>query len=85
MIIKRIAAKAQMESEDVAAVNVRNTGASVMRARNIIMDDFKALRSANGVSIATVHMRFGLTVGKVICILLLGAERTPGSISNEEK
>ena len=47
-----------MESEDVAAVSVRNTGESVMRARNIIMDDFNALRSANGVSIATVHIYF---------------------------
>lgn len=44
-----------MESEDVAAVSVRNIGESDMRARNIIIDDFKALRSANGVSIATVH------------------------------
>ena len=58
MIIKRIAAKAQIESEDVAAVSVRNTGESDMSARNIIMDDFKVLRSTKGFSIVAVHVFF---------------------------
>ena len=34
-----------MESEDVAAVNVLSTGDKDMRARNIIMDDFRAFIS----------------------------------------
>jgi len=45
-----------MESEDVAAVSVRSTGESDMRERNIIIDDFKVLRSVKQVSIASsVH------------------------------
>jgi hypothetical protein len=40
----RKADNAQIESEDVAAVNVLSTGDNDMRARNIKMDDFKALR-----------------------------------------
>jgi hypothetical protein len=40
----RKADNAQMESEDVAAVNVLNTGDNDIRARNIKIDDFRALR-----------------------------------------
>jgi len=39
----RKAESAQMESEDVAAVNVLSTGDKDIRARNIIMDDLRAL------------------------------------------
>lgn len=46
---KSIAARAQIESEDVAAVSVRKTGDNDTRTRNIIMDDFIAFRSRRGV------------------------------------
>lgn len=39
------AARAQIESEDVAAVKVRKTGDSDMSTRNIIIDDFITLKS----------------------------------------
>lgn len=42
------AERAQIESEDVAAVSVLSTGESDMSARNIKMDDLKALMSACG-------------------------------------
>lgn len=37
------AESAQTESEDVAAVNVRNTGESDTNARNINIEDFSVL------------------------------------------
>jgi hypothetical protein len=43
-----------MESEDVAAVNVLSTGDSDIRARNIIIDDFRALRSKAYTSLASI-------------------------------
>jgi hypothetical protein len=39
------AERAQIVSDEVAAVSVRKTGESDMRARNIKIDDFRALRS----------------------------------------
>lgn len=38
------AERAQIESEEVAAVNVLNTGESDIRARNIRIEDFTAFR-----------------------------------------
>ena len=46
--MNRMADMAQIESEDVAADNVRRTGDSEIRERNIIMADFKAFRSEMG-------------------------------------
>lgn len=43
-----IAARAQIESDDVAAVRVRKTGDSDTKTKNIIKDDFKAFRSGIG-------------------------------------
>ena len=43
MRINKIADKAQMESEDVAAVNVLKTGESDISARNINIDDLRVL------------------------------------------
>ena len=45
MSANRAADRAQIESDDVAAVRVRSTGDNAMRARNIMMDDLNALRS----------------------------------------
>jgi len=42
--MKSTAESAQIESEDVAAVKVLNTGESDMRARNIRIEDFTVLR-----------------------------------------
>lgn len=42
--MNKIAERAHIESEDVAAVNVLNTGESDISARKISMDDFNALR-----------------------------------------
>jgi hypothetical protein len=44
--IKRTAERAQIESDEVAAVRVRKTGESTMRVRNTIIEDLSALRSA---------------------------------------
>jgi hypothetical protein len=40
-----MAASAQIESEDVAALRVLKTGERDIRARNIIIDDFRAFKS----------------------------------------
>lgn len=42
--MKRIAARAHIESDDVAAVNVRKTGDSETRVKKTIIDDFNVLR-----------------------------------------
>jgi len=42
--MKSKAAKAQIESEEVAALNVRKTGESDIKTRNIMMDDLRVLR-----------------------------------------
>ena len=44
--MKSKAAKAQIESEEVAALNVRKTGERDIKTRNIMIDDFKVLRSS---------------------------------------
>ena len=41
------AARAQMESDEVAAVSVLKTGDKDMSTRNIMIDDFITFRSAN--------------------------------------
>lgn len=46
-MMNRMAERAHIESEDVAAVKVRKTGARDMRARKINMDDLTALRSVD--------------------------------------
>lgn len=45
MSVKRTAARAQIESDDVAADNVRNTGDRDIRERNIMTEDLKAFKS----------------------------------------
>ena len=47
-MMNRMAERAHIESEDVAAVKVLKTGAREMRARKINMDDLMALRSVDG-------------------------------------
>lgn len=46
--MKRMADRAQIESDEVAAVNVLNTGDRDINARKINMDDFKALTPERG-------------------------------------
>lgn len=43
--MNRMAERAQIESDDVAAVNVRSTGDSDINPRNIKIEDFSAVRS----------------------------------------
>jgi hypothetical protein len=43
--MNREAARAHMESDEVAAVKVRKTGDRDMRTRNIMIDDFITFRS----------------------------------------
>ena len=47
-MMNKMAERAHIESEDVAAVKVLKTGARDMRARKINMDDLTALRSVYG-------------------------------------
>lgn len=71
--MNRTAESAHIESEEVAAVKVRNTGDSAMRVRKTIIEDLRVLRS---VERSEFHIKpsivgwFRLTIVIVIAVVV---------------
>ena len=86
MSINKRADKAQIESEDVAAVNVFKTGERDISARKINIDDFVVFTPADKrkVSIINEESTRIRTVGMSVYQLNPGIQQLPSNVSNNK-